>query len=77
MLRFTRAAVSLYLENILRTITGFLLSALFQNYFLCWDHGNGAVPPTLDAALLSSSRAGSGLGLEYRLVEELYIGQNL
>ena len=47
------------------------LSALLQNCFLCWDRGNGKVPPTLDAALLCSSRAGSDLGLESGLVEEL------
>ena len=39
--------------------------------FLCWDRGNGDVPPTLDATLLCSSRAGSDLGLESGLVEEL------
>ena len=30
------------------------------------------MPLTLDAALLCSSRAGSDLGLVYRLVKELY-----
>ena len=47
------------------------LSDLFRNCFLRWDHGNGDVPPTLDAALQCSSRAGSDLGLESGLVEEL------
>ena len=40
------------------------LSAFLWNCFLCWDHGNGDMPPTLDMALLCSSKAGSDLGLE-------------
>ena len=51
--------------------TQFFLSALLQNCFLCWGHGNGDVPPRLGAALLCSSRAGSDLGLESGLVEKL------
>ena len=47
------------------------LSTLFRNCFLCWDHWNGDVPPTPNAALLCSSRAVSDLGLESGLVEEL------
>ena len=39
--------------------------------FLCWDRGNGDVPPELDTTLLCSSRVGSYLGLESGLVEEL------
>ena len=35
------------------------LSDLLWNCFLCWDRGNCDVPPTLDAALLCSSRADS------------------
>ena len=34
-----------------------LLSALLRYFFLCWSPGNGDMPPTLDAALLCSSRA--------------------
>ena len=30
--------------------------------FLCWDRGTGDVPPTLDAALLCSSKAGIWIG---------------
>ena len=41
----------------------FLLSAFLRNCFLCWDRWNGDVTPTLDAALLCCSRAGSDLGL--------------
>ena len=37
-------------------------SALLQNCFLCLDRWNGDVTPTLYAALLFSSRAGSDLG---------------
>ena len=47
------------------------LSALLWNCFLCWDRGNGAVPPTLNAARWCSFRAGSDLGLESGLVAEL------
>ena len=49
----------------------FLLSPFLQNCFLWWDLRNGDMTPTLDAALLCSSRAGSDLGRESRLVEEL------
>ena len=41
----------------------FFLSALLRDCSLCWDHWNGTVTPTLDAALLCSSRAGTDLGL--------------
>ena len=41
----------------------FLLSAFLRNFFLCRDWLSGNVPPTLGAALLCSSRAGSDLGL--------------
>ena len=46
----------------------FLGSALLQNCFTCWARWNGDVMPTLDAALLSSSRAGADLGRESGLV---------
>ena len=46
----------------------FLLSIFLQNCFLCRDCWNGDVMPTLDAALLCSSRAGSDLGRESGLV---------
>ena len=36
--------------------TFFFLSALLQNCFLCWNRQNGDVTPTLDAAMLCSSR---------------------
>ena len=36
----------------------YFLSASLWNCFLCWDRGNGDLPPTLDAALLCISRAG-------------------
>ena len=45
-----------------------LLTAFLQNCFLCWDRWNGDVRPTLDMALLCSSRAGSDLGHESGLV---------
>ena len=38
------------------------------NCFLCWDRWNGDLMPTLDAALLCRSRAGSNLGRESGLV---------
>ena len=40
----------------------FPLSTLFWDCSLCWDRWNGTVKPTLDAALLSSYRAGADLG---------------
>ena len=40
----------------------FFLSTLLQDCSLCWDCWNGTVAPTLDAALLCSSRAGTDLG---------------
>ena len=40
-----------------RAMTFFFLSALLPDCSLCWDHWNSTVTPTLDAALLSSSRA--------------------
>ena len=47
----------------------FLGSTVLPNsFFLCWDRWNGDVTPTLDAALLSSSRAGADLGRESGLV---------
>ena len=46
----------------------YLLSAFLRNWFLCWDRWNGDVMPTLDAAPLCSSRAGSDLGHESELV---------
>ena len=49
----------------------FLWSAFLQNYFLCWDCWNGDMMPTLDAALLCSSRAGSDLGRESGIIEPL------
>ena len=48
------------------------LSAFPRNYFLCWDHGNGDVPPTLGVAPLNSSRAGSDLGLESGFVNQVF-----
>ena len=36
-----------------------LLSAFLRNCFLCWDRWSGDVMPTIDTALLCSSRAGS------------------
>ena len=45
----------------------FKLPAFLQNCFLCWDRGNSDVPPTLDAALQCSSRAGFVLGLLFCL----------
>ena len=47
------------------------LTALLRNCLLCWDCWNGDVTPTLDSALLCSSRAGSDLGRESGLVQEL------
>ena len=44
------------------------LSAFLRNWFLCWNHWNGDVTPTLEAALLCSYRAGSDLGHESGLV---------
>ena len=47
------------------------LSSFLRNSFLCWDRWNGDVTPTLDAALLCSSRAGSDLGRGADWFEEL------
>ena len=49
------------------------LSPFLRNCFLCWDHWNSDVMPTLDAGLLCSSRAGSDLGSESGLVFRSYI----
>ena len=46
----------------------FKLSAFHRNCFLCQDRWKGDMIPSLDAALLCSSRAGSDLGRESRLV---------
>ena len=46
----------------------FLWSALLRNCFLCWDGWKVDVMPTLDAALLCSSRAGFDLGCESGVV---------
>ena len=46
----------------------FQLSTFLRNFFLCWDRWNGDVTPTLDAALLCSSRAGADLGCDSGLV---------
>ena len=44
-------------------------------FFLGWDRRNGDVKPTLDTALLCSSRVGSDLGRVSRLVGgALFIG---
>ena len=48
-----------------------LLSAFLQNCFLCWDSWNDDVPPTLDAALLCSSRAGFDMGL-FKMPYEMF-----
>ena len=46
---------------------GFFLSAFLRNCLLCWHHSDSDMMPTLDAALLCSSRAGSDQGCESRL----------
>ena len=50
-----------------RYLLTFFLSAFLRDCSLCWDRWNGTVMPTLDAALLSSSRAGADLGRELYL----------
>ena len=45
-----------------RVVQFFFLFALLRDCSLCWDRWNGIVTPTLDASLLSSSRAGADLG---------------
>ena len=50
--------------------------AFLQNCFLCWDRWNGDVTPTLDMALLCSSRAGTDLGRESGLVWGAYISKH-
>ena len=45
-----------------------LFFIILRNCFLCCDCWNSDVMPTLDAALLCSSRVGSDLGLKSRLV---------
>ena len=45
----------------------YFLSTLLRNYFLFWDCWKGDATPTLDAAQLYSSRAGSDLGCEFGL----------
>ena len=46
----------------------FLFSAFLRNCFLCCDHWNGDMMPTLGTALLCSSRVGSDLGCVSGLV---------
>ena len=50
------------------TTSSSLFSAFLRNFFLCWDCWNGDMMPTLDRALLCSSRASSDLGHESGLV---------
>ena len=40
----------------------FFVSAFLRDYSLCWDRWKQYMTPTLDAALLISSRAGADLG---------------
>ena len=40
----------------------FLVPALLRDCSLCWDHLEVVQTPTLDTALLSSSRVGTDLG---------------
>ena len=50
------------------------LSAFLWNCFLCWDRWNGDVTPTLDAALLCSSRAGSDIYLfHFSPLQDIYL----
>ena len=58
---------SLYLVQ-LKSDLFIFVSVLLQNCFMCRDQCNGDMRPTLDVALLCSSRAGSDLGCESRLV---------
>ena len=44
------------------SIQFFFVSALLWDYSLCWDRWKWYMTPTLDAALLISSRAGADLG---------------
>ena len=43
------------LQKKIKFFPQFFLSACLRNCFLCWDHWNSDVTPTLDAALLCSS----------------------
>ena len=52
----------------------FFLSALLRDCSLCWDRWNGTVMPTLDAALLCSSREGSDLGRMLDVESDAYPG---
>ena len=54
---------SLYLVQ-LKSDLFIFLSVLLQNFFMCRDRCNGDMRPTLDTALLCSSRADSDLGHE-------------
>ena len=63
--------LDLYLPNwfsCLGTKSFSIFFSFLLNYFLCRDRWNGDVTPTLDVALLCSSRAGSDLGRESGLV---------
>ena len=53
----------------------FLWSPFLRNCFLCWDHWNGDVTPTLDVALLCGSRAGYDLGRESEFRQNLYLSK--
>ena len=44
------------------------LSTLLRDCSLCWDLWSSAVTPTLDAALLSSSRVGADLGQMFNVI---------
>ena len=68
-INFTKVENKVWWSSILKSSQQFfLLSAFLLNCFLCWDPCNNDLTPTLDVALLCSSRAGSDLGRESRLV---------
>ena len=53
--------VFIYLKTKMNLIFFYLVSALLPDCSLCWDRWNDQTP-TLEVALLSSSRAGADLG---------------
>ena len=53
----------------------FLVSALLRDYSLCWDSWKPYMTPTLDAALLISSRAGADLGRTSDIAIQIQIGK--
>ena len=51
--------IKTFLRDKQQALRLFFVSALLRDYSLCWDHWKQYMTPTLDTALLISSRAGA------------------